>query len=451
MKHLNKNSEPDEAGPRRTLPNRRATEAVAAAGLTGVGAAIALLIVTVSIAATGCSTAKSAPDAPLQLTVAVAEVVQKDVPIYSEWIGTLDGFVNADIKAEVSGYLVKQEYTEGAFVKRGQLLFQIDPRPFQAALELAQGQLAQSQGRVVEARAQLAQAEAQVAVAQANQERVQLDVDRYLPLAQQQAITQQDLDNATHNNVAAKAQLQAAKAQVETARAQITAATAAVQSAKAALDTAGINLGFTRLTSPIDGIPGVAQEQVGALVSPASGPITTVSTVDPIKVYFTASEQEYLEYRRRFPTTETVRANNERLELELILADGKPYSRKGKFYFADRSVDVRTGAIRLAGLFPNPDNVLRPGQYGKVRTSTRTEQGALLIPQQAVIDLQGTHQVATVDSANKVSIRSVKLGETVGHDWIVRQGVQPGERVIVEGVQKVRPGDVVNPKPFTAR
>jgi membrane fusion protein (multidrug efflux system) len=238
---------------------------------------------------------------------------------------------------------------------------------------------------------------------------------------------------------------------VETAKAQITATTAAVQSARAAVDTARINLGFTRLTSPIDGIPGAAQQQVGALVSPGSGAITTVSTVDPIKVYFTASEQAYLRYRRRFPTDETVRANNQRLELELILADGDTYPHKGKFYFADRSVDIRTGAIRLAGLFPNPDNVLRPGQYGRVRSSTETQQGALLVPQQAVIDLQGTHQLAVVDSANKVSIRSVKLGETAGRNWIVREGIQPGERVIVEGLQKVRQGALVDPKPFHAR
>jgi RND family efflux transporter MFP subunit len=417
----------------------------------GITAAITLVVAIVSLTSTGCSSAASTPKTAPPLTVTVAEVEQKDVPIDSEWIGTLDGFVNSDIKAQVSGYLIKQEYTEGTFVNSGQLLFQIDPRPFQAALEQAEGQLAQSLGQLEQARAQLAQAEAQVAVAQANQGRTQLDVDRYTPLAQEQAITQQDLDNATQNNIAAKAQLQAAKAQVETAKAQITSATAAVQSAKAAVDTARINLGFTRVTSPIDGIPGAAQQQVGALVSPASGPITTVSTLDPIKVYFTTSEQAYLEYRRRFPTDVTVKANNRRLELELILADGATYPHKGKFYFADRQVDVRTGAIRLAGLFPNPDNVLRPGQYGRVRTSTQTNKGALLVPQQAVIDLQGTHQLAVVDYSNKVSIRMVKLGETVGRDWIVREGVQAGDRVIVEGLQKVRQGTVVNPKPFQAR
>ena len=198
-------------------------------------------------------------------------MIQKDVPIYREWIGTLDGLVNADIKAQVTGYLIQQAYTEGTFVRKGQLLFLIDPRPFQAALDQAQGRLAQTQGQLEQAKAQLTLAEAQVAVAEANQRRVQLDVERYTPLAEQKAITQQDLDNATQNNMAAKAQLQAARAQVETAKAQITAAAAGVESAKADVETARINLGFTRLTSPIDGLPGIAQQQVGALVSPASG------------------------------------------------------------------------------------------------------------------------------------------------------------------------------------
>jgi membrane fusion protein (multidrug efflux system) len=251
--------------------------------------------------------------------------------------------------------------------------------------------------------------------------------------------------------MAAKAQLQASRAQVETARAQITAATAAVETAKAAVETTRINLGFTHITSPIDGIPGIAQQQVGALVSPASGAITTVSTVDPIKVYFTASEQEYLDYTRRFPTAEKRQANTRLLELELILADGVVYPLKGKFYFADRQVDIRTGAIRLAGLFPNPGNSLRPGQYGRVRTATQIQRGAVLVPQQAVIDLQGTHQVAVVDANNKIAIRTVSLGETIGREWIIREGVQPGERVVAEGLQKVRQGMQVNPKPFQAR
>jgi RND family efflux transporter MFP subunit len=399
----------------------------------------------------GCSHKVDATSQPEPLEVLVAPVTQKDVPVYKEWIGTLDGLVNADIKAEVSGYLIEQTYKEGSFVRKGQPLFQIDPRPFQAALDQAQGQLSQSQGQVEQARAQLTQAEAQVAVAEANQGRTQLDVDRYTPLAQQQAITQQDLDNATQNNMAARAQVQSATAQVSTAKAQITAAEAAVQSAKAALETARINLGFTRLTAPIDGIPGIAQQQVGALVSAASGPITTVSTLDPIKVYFTVSEQEYIEFARRFPTAEKRQADLRQRPLQLILADGVAYPQAGKFDFADRQVDVRTGAIRVAGLFPNPGNSLRPGQYGRVRAAMSIQQGALLVPQRAVIDLQGTHQLAVVENDQKVSIRPVTLGDTEGAQAIVMGGVRPGERVIVEGIQKVRPGMLVNPKPFQAK
>jgi|SRR5579871_1950730 len=400
---------------------------------------------------TACERSKAAAAAPRPLEVLVAEVQQKDVPLYREWIGTVDGFVNAEIKAQVSGYLVKQEYTEGSFVHQGQLLFQIDPRPFQADLDQAQGRLAQAQGQLEQARAQLSQAEAEVSVAEANQHRVQLDVDRYTPLLQQHAITQQDLDNATQNNMAAKAQLQAAHAQVETDRAQIIAATAAVESAKATVDTARINLGFTRLTAPIDGIPGIAQLQVGALVSPASGAITTVSTLDPIKVYFTISEQEYLERKREYPNPDKFLEARARLQLDLILADGTTYPHPGKVYFADRQVDVKTGAITIAGLFPNPGNVLRPGQYGRIRAATQVEQGALLVPQQAVFDLQGTRQLAVVGSDNKVSIRPVTLGDTFGHDWIIHEGVKPGERVIVEGTQKVRAGMQVDPKPYSAK
>jgi RND family efflux transporter MFP subunit len=398
----------------------------------------------------GCSHKTDAAAPPQPLEVLVTPVEQKDVPVYQEWIGTLDGLVNADIKAEVSGYLIHQDYTEGTFVRKDQSLFQIDPRPFQAVLDQAQGQLAQTQGQLEQARAQLLQAEAQVSVAEANQRRTQLDVDRYTPLMQQQAITQQDLDNATQNNMAGKAQVQSAAAQVSTARAQIIAAQAAVESAKAAVETARINLGFTRLTAPIEGIPGIAQQQVGALVSPASGAITTVSTVDPIKVYFTVSEQEYIAFGRRFPTAEKRRADLDKRSFALILADGVVYPHSGRFDFADRQVDVRTGAIRIAALFPNPGNNLRPGQYGKVRVSLNVQQGALLVPQRAVIDLQGTHQVAVVDGANKVSIRPVQTGETIGEQWIVTGSIQAGDRVIVEGIQKVRPGMQVNPKPFKA-
>jgi membrane fusion protein (multidrug efflux system) len=341
----------------------------------------------------------------------------------------------------VAGYLLSQEYSEGSFVRKGQLLFQIDPRPFDAALAQAKGGLAQAKGQLAQAQAQLLQAQAQLAQAAANQGRTQLDVDRYTPLAKQQAITQQDFDNAVQNNIAAKAQIEASKAGVETARAQIEAGNAAVESAQAAVEAAQVNAGFTRLDSPIDGIAGQAQVQVGNLVSPSSGTITTVSTLDPIKANFTVGEQEYLSLARNG-------APMNRLQLELILADGSVYPHEGKFSFADRQVNQDTGAIQLTGLFPNPGNVLRPGQYGRVRAMTGTTAGALLVPQRAVTELQGSYQVAVVDHANKVSIRSVTLGGRVGSLWIVAEGLKAGERVVAEGVQKARAGIEVSPKPF---
>ena len=411
--------------------------------------AICLSVISAAVSV-GCSTSANTPTTPGPPVVEVVQVEQKDVPIYIEWIGTLDGIVNADIKAQVSGYLLKQDYTEGSFVKQGQLLFEIDPRPFQAVVDQAEGQLAQANGQLAQAKAQLTQAEAQLAVTEANQVRTQLDVDRYTPLAKQQAITQQDMDNATQNNVAAKAQVQSAKAQIETARAQIQGATAAVQAVTATVETAKLNLSFTRLTSPIDGLAGVAQQQVGALVSPASGPVTTVSTVDPIKGYFTASEQEYLDFHRRYTTPSALEAARKGLRLELILADGTIYPHVGTYYFADREISQGTGSLRVAGLFPNPENLLRPGQYARVRTSLRTKEHALLIPQRAVTEMQGSYQVAVVDDDNKISVRNVKSSDRVGAQWIIDDGLKPGERVVAEGVQKVRPGMIVNPKPYAA-
>jgi RND family efflux transporter MFP subunit len=398
----------------------------------------------------GCSGGSSAAKAPAVPEVQVVPIEQRDVPIYGEWLGTLDGVVNADIKAQVSGYLQRQDYTEGSLVKKGDLLFLIDPRPFQASVDQARGQRAQAEGQLAQTKAQLLQAEAQVAVAEANQGRAQLDVERYTPLAKQQAITQQDLDNAIQNNLAAKAQLQAAKAQVETVKSQIQTATAAVQVSDAALETAVLNLSFTRLTSPIDGIAGAAQQQVGALVNPAAGPVTTVSTLDPIKCYFVVSEAEYLDFHRRYSTPETLAKERSALDLELILADGTVHPHRGRFYFADRDVNVRTGAIRIAGLFANPDNTLRPGQYAKIRFSVRSVPGALLVPQRAVSELQGAYQVAVVGADNKVNIRTVKTGDRIGTQWIILDGLHPGERVIAEGLQKVREGVTVNPKPYEA-
>src|SRR5215510_7406318 len=401
------------------------------------------VIVGALLAVTSHSKAQEMAQAVAPPEVEVVQVTQQDVPISSEWIGTLEGMVNATIKAQVTGYLRRQRYTEGALVTQGQVLFEIDPRPFQAALDQAKGEQAKAQGQLVQANAQLVQANAQLEQAGANQGRTQLDVDRYIPLAKAQAITTQDLDNAVQYNLAAKAE-------IDTAKAAIVAAKAVVESAKAAVATATLNLGFTIIQSPIDGIAGIATAQVGDLVGPNSGTLTTVSTLDPIKVYFTASEQAYLNFVKRNPTPAEQLAAQKRLELELVFADGTTYPHKGTFYIADREVNVQTGSIRLAGLFPNPGNILRPGQYGRVRAVTRRQEGALLVPQRAVTELQGRYQIAVVDSENKINIRTVKVGERVGTMWIIDEGLHPGERVVVEGLQKGRPGMAVHPTPCVA-
>ncbi len=376
--------------------------------------------------------------APAPPDVVVAPVQQSDVPIEREWIGTLDGMVNAAIKAQVTGYLRTQNYIEGSFVRKGELLFEIDPRPFQAATDQATGQLVQARAQLSQAQAGLVQAESQLASAEANQHKAQLDEDRYVPLAQQKAITQQDLDNARQNNQSLKAQVGAAKAQVETAKAQIEAARAGVTAAAAAVETAKLNLGFTRLISPIDGVAGTATVQVGNLVGPAGNAVTTVSTLDPIKANFTVSEQEYLSLARADAL--------HRLQLELVLADGSVHPQKGRFSFADRQVDPTTGAIQLTGLFPNTGNALRPGQYAKVRAAIGVRNGALLVPQRAITDTQGTYTVVIVDPNNTVRFAAVRVGDRVGSNWIVEEGVKPGERVVADGLFHIAPGVTVNPK-----
>jgi RND family efflux transporter MFP subunit len=378
-------------------------------------------LVSLSLLAGGC--AAPAPQAQTPpLVVKVVDVEQKDVPVYGEWIGTLDGMVNAEIKAQVSGYLLTQHYTEGSLVKKGQLLFALDPRPFAAALDQAKGQLAQ--------------AKAQALQAEANQGKTQLDVDRYAPLAKAKAVTEQDLDNAVQANLAAKAQVEAAQA--------------GIVAANAAVETTQLNLGFTSIRSPIDGIAGLALTQVGNFVNAGATSLTTVSTVDPIKAYFTATEQEYLRYVRMNPIESERAARSRELVLELVLADGTVYPYKGQFYVADRQVNPQTGAIRLAGLFANPGNILRPGQYGRVRAVTEIRRNALLVPQRAVTELQGRYQVAVVDGANTVRIRPVTVGERSGSLWIVEGGLKPGERIVVEGLQQIRPDLVVKPEPFVA-
>jgi membrane fusion protein (multidrug efflux system) len=427
-----------------------------------VSAALGAVVLVVIVAAVFGRTKKPATTTPAPLQVDVVQVQQQDVPIYSEWIGTTDGMVNADIRAQVSGYILRKDYTEGALVKRGQLLFEIDPRPLQAVLNQSKGDLAKSEGlleqtitQLDQAEAQLAQAQNQLTQAEANQRQTQLNVDKYGPLLEQKAVTQQDFDNADQANNVAKAQIDVAKSQIRgaaaavgTAKSAIVAAKAQVQSSQAAVKTAELNLGFTKIFSPIDGIVGIALAQVGDLVNPTSGILTTVSTVDPIKVYFTLSEQDYLAYVKRNPTPAELTAAQKQLELQLFLADGSAYPHTGKFYVADRQVDPTTGAIRMAGLFPNSENVLRPGQYGRVRAVTSTQNGALLVPQRSVSQLQGMYRVAVVGSDNKVMMRTVTPGPTVGQMWVIQNGLKAGETVMVDGTQKVNTGTTVAPRPF---
>ncbi len=379
--------------------------------------------------AAGCDKGeKAGPPAPP--TVEVVDVIQKDVPIYKEWIGTTDGFVNATIRAQVQGYLVKQNYREGDFVKTGQALFEIDPRTFQAALDQTKGALDQAKGIVEQSKADVAVQEARWATAKANLARVK-------PLAEQNAVSQKDLDDAIGAEESTRSSVIAAKASV-------VAAGASVVAAQANLDKAALELGFTKVTSPIDGIAGIAKAQIGNLVGPSSTQeLTSVSTLDPIKVYINISEQEYISTRESGEKVEAI-------PLELILADGSIFPHKGLFYLADRQVDVTTGTLKIGATFPNPGNFLRPGQYGRVRAQMRVLRGALLVPQRAVGDVQGSFMVAVVGPDDKVDIRRVKPSEKVGSLWVIDEGLKPGEKVIAEGIQKVRQGMIVSPKPFVA-
>jgi membrane fusion protein (multidrug efflux system) len=358
--------------------------------------------------------------------VEVADVVVRDVPIVKEWIGTLDGRVNAGIRAQVSGYVMAQAYKEGSFVHKGQLLFQIDPRPFEAVLNQARGNQAQAESNVQLARANLAQNEARLGKAD-------LDVKRYAPLVKTRAISQEEMDNALQSQLEARAAVQSTRAAIESAQ-------AAVAAVKAAVYDTEVQLEFTKIKAPIDGIAGIAKVQVGDLASPTSGELTMVSAVDPIKAYFTVSEQEYIAQHggQAGPSA----------ELEIILADGSLYPHKGRLFLEDRQVDVGTGALRMAALFPNPGNFLRPGQYARVRSVVSTQKAATLVPERAVGELQGGYQVAVVNRDNTVSIRNVRVGPRIGGLWVIEEGVAPRERVVVEGLQKVRNGSSVTPQPY---
>jgi membrane fusion protein, multidrug efflux system len=370
-------------------------------------AAWAVCASAVALGLFGCRKAETAPEiTPPE--VQVVDVQPRDVPIYGYWIGTLDGMVNAEIRAQVSGYLLTQDYREGDFVHKGDLLFQIDPRPLQAALDVAKGRLGQ---------------------AEANLGKTEMDVRRYTPLAAKGAISQEDLDNAVAARLGARADVEAAKAAVE---------------------QAALNLEFARITSPVDGLAGLALAQIGDLVGPAGPALTTISVIDPVKVRFTVGEQEYLAFRKLNPTEADVAAFRRQSPAELILSSGGLYPHLGRIFAAQREVDVRTGTLEVDGAFPNPDRILRPGMFARVRIRMAERKGSLVVPQRAVTELQGIYQVAVVDAQKTVHLVNVLVGERTGSDWILESGVKAGDRVVVEGLQKVREGRVVAPKPLAA-
>jgi membrane fusion protein (multidrug efflux system) len=336
----------------------------------------------------------------------VVTVQPQDVPIYHDWIGTLDGLVNAQIRAQVTGYLLKQNYREGELIRTNDVLFEIDGRPFQAALD-------QAKGRFDEAQAQF--------------DKTELDVKRFTPLAASKAISQQELDDAVQANLAAKA---------------------AVTSAKAAVEQAQLNLGFTRILSPINGIPGIARAQIGDLVGPGSGELTTVSELDPIKAYYNVTEQAYINFTRLF-ADEAVRNERARqLDLQLIFADGSVYPFTGHVFAVDREISPTTGALRVEALFPNPGNALRPGQFARIHVKFDIRKGALLVPQRAVTELQGSYHLTVVGDDNVAHVRPIKIGERAGSMWIIESGLKTGDRVVVEGTQKAKEGARVVPKPY---
>jgi len=334
-------------------------------------------------------------------TVETVTVIQDDVPIKKEWVGVLDGLVNATIRPQVSGYLVHQNYHEGEAVRKGQVLFEIDPRTFQAALNKAKAQLSQQMARHEQAKANL---------------------NRIKPLADKNAVSQKDLDDAIGVELSARSSVEAAQAAVEEAQ---------------------LNLEFTKITSPVNGVAGIAKTQLGNLVGPNNQEeLTSVSTLDPIKVYININEREYL-------NAAAAGKKVEEIPLELILADGDIYPHQGHLAIIDRQVDPTTGTMKIGALFPNKDNKLRPGQYGRIRATVRVKEGALLVPQRAVTEIQGKYLVAVVAAENKIEIRPVQVGERIGTDWIIDKGLNPGEQVVAEGTQKVRAGMTVNPKPFS--
>jgi membrane fusion protein, multidrug efflux system len=367
-----------------------------------------ILVSLSALALVHCKGETASAPPPPSVQVEVATVIQKDVPIQMEWVGTTDGSTNALIRAQVGGYLMKRPYTEGSFVKKGDLLFQLDPSKFQTALDQALGDLAKAQAQFM---------------------KTKQDVERDTPLAREGAVSQKELDDSIQAHAATKGSVAAARAAVEQAK---------------------LNLSWTQIRAPIDGVVGIAKAQIGDLID-ANSELTSMSTLDPIRVYFPVSEQEYFEAAEKIQQGYKDKQEGKEYSLaplELVLGGEKVYPHKGQFFLVDRQVDVKTGTIRVAALFPNPNNLLRPGQFARVRAVTKTKEKAILVPQRSVTEMQGSHQVAVVTPENKVDIRPVKVGQRSGNLWIIDQGLKPGERVVVEGLQKVKAGMTVAPKPF---
>lgn len=365
-----------------------------------------VVVVMAQVWLAGC-TPKPQVKPPLP-TVEVAAVTKADVPIYHEWVGTLDGLVNATIRAQVTGYLIAQDYHEGDAIKKGDLLFEIDPRPFRALLDQAKGQLAQAEARLG---------------------KTELDVKRFAPLVKDDAISKEEYDDSVQANLEAKAAILSAKAQVEQAQ---------------------LNLDFTKIISPIDGIASIAKGQIGDLIGPSTGELTTISTIDPIKAYYIIPEQAYINFAKLFSDEVNRIERLKQLEIRLMLADGSMYPHQGKIVAADRQIGTTTGALRLEALFPNPGSSLRPGQFVRLRVKFDTKHDALMVPQQAVSELQGAYQIAVVDAEKKVHLQPVHVGERNGNLWIIESGLEPGQTVVVEGLQKIREGVTVSPTNFVA-
>jgi membrane fusion protein (multidrug efflux system) len=408
--------------------------------LSAIDRTVLVGLLGVSLWSAGCARKAASPaEAPV---VYIASPVQRDVSIYADWIGTMVGFVDAEIHSQITGYLLSQNYKEGSVVKKGDLLFQVDPRPFQALVDQATARVEVARTQLAEAKAAVEQANAEIDRAQATLGKSELDVKRYSPLVSDGTVSQEELDDAIQANLGNKATVASAEGNSKRAHAQVSTAEANVKVAESVLQGAALNLGFTRVTAPVDGIAGIRVANIGDLVGTNERSLlTSVSTVDPIFVEFSVSEQEYLGLRSLL-----LGGDSHPPSLELILADGTTYPHSGTLDTIGRQINPTTGTLRIRGLFANPGNVLRPGQYAKIRAAVATRKDALLLPQGAVQELQGLHQVMVVGASNTCELRTVEVGDRMGSYWLITKGLTPSDQVVIEGLQKVRAGDTVNPQ-----